>query len=166
MENYIEGRVILGMLCLIHVFAVYGSKCPWGHIKKNVLNGIILTEIIAVTVYVIYDNLQTPPHNGWFLAILGYIFVYGLILMTWGAYFCFTLLDENKIYEMTITHHVHFMNKDYLKGTVFDGECELTVLLPYPQELYPLTEASKKQKVKFDNVLQGYVLVKRVEQDN
>ena len=63
---------------------------------------------------------------------------------------------------MTITCHIHFMNKDYLKGTVFDGKYEQTVLLPYSQELYPLTEDNIKQKVMFDNVLRGNILVKRV----
>jgi hypothetical protein len=162
MENYIEGRVILGMLCFMHVFMLYASQCPLGPIKRRTLESVIFTEFIAVTAFIIYDNLQTPPYDGWFLAILGYTFVYGLIFLTWVAYGVFARLDENKVYEMTITHHIHFMNKDYLQGTVFDGKYEQTVLLPYSQELYPLTEDNIKQKVMFDNVLRGNILVKRV----
>lgn len=159
MENYIESRVILGVLCCMHMFIIYAAQCPFGPIKRKALDGIILAELIAVTAYVIYDNLQTPPYDGWFVAVLGYIFVYGLILMTWVVYGIFTVLDVDKVYEMTIMHRVHFMNKDYFKGTVFDGKYKRTVLLPYSQELSFLTE-NIKPKVKFDNVLRGYILVK------
>ena len=162
MENLIESRVILGILCLIHVFAIYGSKCPWGHIKGKVLNTIIITELIAVSAYILYDNLQTPPRDGWFLAILGYILVYVLILMTWAVYSIFTILDKDKVYEMTITHRVHFMNEDYFEGTVLKDDIEIKVLLPYSQELYPITEETIKQKVMFDNVIYGNILVKSV----
>ena len=161
MENYIEARVVLGILCLIHVFVNYGMQVPWGHINKKVLDGVILTELIAVTVYIIYDNLQTPPYDGWLLAILGYILVYALILMTWFGYNVYTLLEVDKIYEMTITQHVCFMNDDYFLGTVIEGENKYEVLLPYSPELSPTSEVSKKQNVKFDNVLRGeYILVK------
>lgn len=162
MENLIESRVILGILCLIHVFAIYGSKCPWGHVKGKVLNTIIITELIAVSAYILYDNLQTPPRDGWFLAILGYILVYVLILMTWAVYSIFTILDKDKVYEMTITHRVHFMNEDYFEGTVLKDDIEIKVLLPYSQELYPITEETIKQKVMFDNVIYGNILVKSV----
>ncbi len=162
MENLIESRVILGILCLIHMFAIYGSKCPWGHVKGKVLNTIIITELIAVSAYILYDNLQTPPRDGWFLAILGYIFVYVLILMTWAVYSIFTILDKDKVYEMTITHRVHFMNEDYFEGTVLKDDVEIKVLLPYSQELYPITEETIKQKVMFDNVIYGNILVKSV----
>lgn len=162
MENIIESRAILGVLCFIHVIVIYAAQCPWGHIKRKVLDGIILTELVSVTAYIIYDNLQTPPYDGWFLAILGYIVVYGLIFMTWIMYNIFTFLDKNKIYEMTITRHIHFMNKDYLEGSIFEEESKINVLLPYSAELDPATKDKLKQNVKFDNILQGCILVKRV----
>lgn len=163
MENYIVARVILGILCLIHIFAIYGSKCPWGHIKGKVLNTIIITELVAVTAYIIYDNLQTPPNDGWILAILGYIFVYSLILMTWLAYGIFTVLDKDKVYEMTITHQVQFMNNDYFQGTIVQESSgvKVTVLLPYTSELLPSAKSHIKQNVKFDNVFNGNIVVKR-----
>ena len=171
MENVIEGRAILGMLCFIHMFILYASQCPWGHIKRKVLDGIILMETIAVTTYIIYDNLQTPPYDGWLLAILGYILVYGLIFMTWVMYGIFTVLEKDKFYEMAVTRHVHFMNEDYLVGTVVETDTaelkrDYTVLLPYSPELYPLIKANIKPKVKFDNVLKGNILVKLVQQNN
>ena len=163
MENYIEGRVILGVLCLIHIFAIYGAKCPWGHVKGKVLNTIIITELVVVTAYIIYDNLQTPPYDGWFWAIVGYIFVYSLILMTWFAYGIFTLLDKDKIYEMTITHQVQFMNNDYFQGTIVQESSgvKVTVLLPYTSELLPSAKSHIKQNVKFDNIFKGNIVVKR-----
>lgn len=162
MENIIESRAILGVLCFIHMIVNYAAQCPWGHIKRKVLDGIILTELVVVTAYIIYDNLQTPPYDGWLLAILGYIFVYGLIFMTWIMYGIFTIMDKDKTYEMTITHHVHFMNNDYLEGTIFEEDIKIKVLLPYSAELDPATKDKLKQNVKFDNVLQGCILVKRV----
>ena len=152
MEHYIEGRVILGLLCLIHTFAGYALKVPWGHLNKKVLNGFFLTELVAVTAYIIYDNLQTPPHDGWIFAIVGYILVYALILLTWAGYSIYGELEEDKVYEMTIKHHVRYMNKDYFSGTVIEGKNEIEVFLPYSSEMAMPVNAGKKQKVKFDNV--------------
>ncbi len=163
MEHYIEGRVILGLLCLIHLFAGYALKVPWGHINKKVLNGFFLTELVAVTAYIIYDNLQTPPHDGWTLAVIGYLFVYALILMTWAGYSSYTGLDEDKVYEITIKERIYFLNDFYLRGTVIDEGKEIEVLLPYAPELVAAARNGKKQNVKFDRFLKHwYILVKCV----
>ncbi len=163
MENYIEGRVVLGVLCLIHLFLSYASVGPWGHIKGKVLDGIFLTELIAVTAYIIYDNVQTPPYDGWFWAIIGYLFVYAMIFMTWLMYGVFALLEEDKVYEMTITHHVHLMNERYFQGTVINGKYEHQVYLPYSSELHSLIEDNYKLNVKFDRIIRGmYIVVKCV----
>ena len=156
----IGSRVILGVLIVIHLFACHASGASLGHINRKVLNGVILTELIAVTVYIIYDNLQTPPRDGWTLAIIGYLLVYGLIMTTWANYYIYTVLDENKVYEMTISDRVSFMNNDYFRGTVIDDNCEVGVLLPYEEKLEPKNEPDKKLKVKYDNVLENHILVK------
>lgn len=161
MEHVIESRVILGLLILIHLFAGYASGVSWGHINRKVLNGAIITELIAVTAYIIYDNLQTPPYDGWTLAIIGYLLLYGLILMTWYGYYIYTELDKDKVYEMTIRDHICYMNEDYFRGTVVDGKREVEVYLPYSEELKPKDKTAKKRNVKFDNVLRGvHILVK------
>lgn len=161
MEHYIEGRVILGLLCLIHAFAGYALRVPWGHLNKKVLNGFFITELVAVTAYIIYDNLQTPPHDGWTLAVIGYLFVYALILMIWSGYSIYTELDEDKTYEMTIKDHIRFMDDDYFRGTVTDGKKEIEVVLPYDEKLVSAAKSGQKQKVKFDNFLRyGHILVK------
>ncbi|MBR1605543.1 MAG: hypothetical protein IJ660_05510 [Alphaproteobacteria bacterium] len=161
MEHYIEGRVILGLLCLIHAFAGCALQVPWGHLNKKVLNGFFITELVAVTAYIIYDNLQTPPHDGWTLAIIGYLFVYAWILMTWAGYSIYTALDVDKTYKMRIKGHVRFMNEDYFRGTVMDGRSKVEVLLPYAPELISSAKAGRKQKVKFDKFLRDFhILVK------
>ena len=160
MEHYITCRVVLGMLCLIHAFVIYASQCPFGPIKAKVLDGFILTELVVVTAYIICDIAQYPPLDGWFLAILGYLSVYALIMITWFMYGVFALLDADTVYEMTIERHVHFMNKDYLQGTVSKGKYKYEVLLPCSSELVPITDANKKQKVKFANAIKHNILVK------
>ncbi|MBR5599429.1 MAG: hypothetical protein IKW39_05250 [Alphaproteobacteria bacterium] len=163
MENYIEGRVVLGVLCLIHLLFIFASQCPWGHIKAKVLDGIFLAELIMVTAYVMYDNMLAPPYIGWFWAIVGYLFVYALIVITWLVYGIFTLLDEDKVYEMKINQAVNIMSKDYFKGTVTNGKNEYEVYLPYSSDLQSLIENNIKPNVKFDRVIKGiYVIVKRV----
>ncbi|MBO6281985.1 MAG: hypothetical protein J6N49_05605 [Alphaproteobacteria bacterium] len=163
MGNYIESRVILGLIILIHLFVGYASGIPCGHINRKVLNGVIITELIAVTAYIIYDNLQTPPYDGWILAIIGYLLVYGLILMTWAAYLIYTVLDKDKVYEMTIRDHVRFMNNDYFRGTVMADNRKVKVFLPYSKELEPKDKTDKKRNVKYDNVLRGnHILVKLI----
>lgn len=161
MEHYIEGRVILGLLILIHLFVCYASGISWGHINRKVLHGVIITELIAVTAYIIYDNLQTPPYDGWALAIIGYLLVYGLIVMTWMVYRIYTMLDKDKVYEMTLRDHVRFMNNDYFRGTVITNNRKVEVYLPYSEELKPKDKTDKRRNVKYDNVLRGiHILVK------
>lgn len=159
--EYIESRVILGLLCLIHLFAGYASGISWGHINRKVLNGFFLTELVAVTAYIIYDNLQTPPYDSWALAVIGYLFVYALILMTWAGYTVYAVLDKDKVYEMTIRDYVRFMNEDYFRGTVVADNREVEVYLPYAEELKPKDKTDIKRNIQYDNVLRGtHILVK------
>ena len=138
-------------------------EVPWGHMKNKVLDGIFLTELIVVTAYIIYDNIQAPPYNGWFWAIVGYLFVYAMIVITWLCYGIFALLDEDKIYEMKITHHVGIKNKEYFKGTVSNGKYEHEVYLPYSPELVSLAEDGSRINVMLDSFIDGiYIVVKHV----
>ena len=157
MEQYIESRVILGLLCLIHLFLNYAgsSGARRGHINRKVLNGVILAELAAVTTYVVYDNLQVPPHNGWLAAILGYLFVYGLIYITWAVYCVYALLDKDKVYEMTFVKSYNSMGGDYFGGTVIEDGHEIEVLLPFKESNH-----AEKQNVKFKEVVGGvYIIV-------
>lgn len=163
MENLIESRVILGLLCLIHIFANYAGAngAVYGHINKGVLNGLIGAELLVVTAYIVYDNLCVPPYDGWTTAILGYFFVYGLICLTWLVFRIYTLLEEDKIYEMIVSARVRFKNKDYFKGMVIEGEHEVEVFLPCSLQSESTIKAGKKPRVKFAEVLRGlHILVK------
>ena len=161
MENYIEGRVILGLLCLAHLFIIYAAARGARHspLSKNVLNGAILTELVLVTAYVIYDNIQTPPYNGWMLAIVGYLFVYGLIFMTWAAHCIYALLDKNKVYEMTPQAKITYWNDLYLQGALSEDGHEIKVLLPWANFKALEQAHPKKLLVKFKSVLRGEQII-------
>lgn len=155
MENLIESRVILGLLCFIHILLGYAGAGGAVHdvINKKVLNALILAELVGVTAYVVFDNLQMPPYNGWLLAIVGYVIVYGLIIITWFVYRFYTFMEKDKVYEMTVVKRVYFLGRDYVGGVIKSGKQEVEVLLPY--EEYPSDKRPKKVKVKF------YVLMER-----
>ena len=163
MEHYIQGRVILGLLCLVHLFLNYAAAvgARRSPLNKKLLNGGILTELVLVTAYVIYDNIQTPPHDGWWYAIIGYIFVYGLIFMTWAVHCIYALLDENKVYEMTPIEKVtyHHWNAVFLRGTLTEDGHVIEVLLPW-EDFKPLEpKHPKKLSVKFKGVLRGQKII-------
>lgn len=163
MEHLIESRVILGVLCLIHLFINYAGAVGAyrKHINKKLLNSAFTVELFIVSAYVIFDNMQTPPHNGWVLAIAGYIIVYGLIFLTWAIHCIYALLEPNKVYEMTINSQVKAFNKDYLKGTVIEENHSIDVYLPYTTDLVYKDGTDKKQKVLFNEVLHGtHIIVK------
>lgn len=157
MEQCIESRVILGLLCLIHLFVSYAgsSGALRGHINRKVLNGVIIAELVVVTTYVVYDNLRVPPYVGWLVALLGYLFVYGLIYMTWAVYCVYALLDKDKVYEMTAVKRYNSMGGDYFTGTVIEDGHEIEVLMPLEESNH-----AEKQNVKFKEVAGGvYIIV-------
>jgi hypothetical protein len=55
------------------------------------------------------------------------------------------------------------MNNDYFQGTIVQESSgvKVTVLLPYTSELLPSAKSNIKQNVKFDNVFNGNIVVKR-----
>lgn len=158
--EYIESRVILGLLCLIHLFIGYAGStgAVHGHISKKVLNGVILLEVVWVTAYVIYDNLQTPPYDGWFVASIGYGLVYGLIFVTWEALQPNVALAKDKTYKMHFTGHVRYLNEEYMQGEAEEGKRKVVVLLPYKEE-YTASDRPNWQNVRFDYVFKGYIIV-------
>ncbi len=126
MENLILSRVILFALVFVHVLIGYASKIDL-HINAKVLDTVFAVEILALTAYIIYDNILYPPHNGWVLAIIGYLFVYGVIFMTWVVYGLKTILP-NKHYQLksitpsqiTLKHPIPAQKKGAL-GTIKEG---------------------------------------------
>ena len=98
MENIILSRAILFALVFVHLLIGYASKIDM-HINAKVLDAVFAVEILALTAYIVYDNILSPPRNGWVLAIIGYLVVYGIIFMTWFVYGLKTI-SPNKKYQL------------------------------------------------------------------
>lgn len=171
MDNLITSRVILFAIFVVHVFLGYGGPAVFNkHIKAKVYDALFAVEISAMTAYVIYDNITCPtPHDGWFLAILGYIFVYGVVTMTWVVFESLTI-NPKKVYKLTnIKHKVHVINQGVLVngvvGTIREGWREFEVILPdeeaYTQVLDDNPIYVKLEAIRKDNV----ILVTRVKEN-
>ena len=98
MEGIIASRFILFILVFVYAFIGYASKIDT-HINAKVLDTAFAVQIVALTAYIIYDNIQAPPQDGWFWAIVGYLFVYGFMIMAWFLY-GFKTISPNKNYEL------------------------------------------------------------------
>ena len=148
-------RAVLGILLFVHLLLNYAgaSGACHGYINPKLLKGAIWTELVLVTAYIIYDKFQTPPIDGWFLAIVGYVVVYGFILMTWFFYDINTKLCKDEVYEMTINARLKSsLGEQYLRGTVIEREQEIEVWLPYRKDLDPNISKTRIQFVKFKEV--------------
>lgn len=162
MDGYITGRVILYGVMWIHLSINYpclDGAIKW-HISKKALKTFIGLELIAVTSFIIYDNIQEPPYNGWFLAIVGYAVVYGMICMTYWALYRNTILEKNQVYAMTIIGKETYYGQTYFRGYVVINNREINVFLPQ----YELKNTQRKQTkivpVKFEKVLKAeYIIV-------
>lgn len=165
MESIIEARVILGILCFFHLFLGYAGSSGAVHnvISRKCLNTLLIIELIGVTAFVIYDNLQTPPYDGWVWAIIGYLFVYALILLTWFVYLPYTLLKKGKVYKMKITNRSYFMGSDYLGGFVTENNRQVDVLLPYKEE-YLAPDTPREVDVVFCLLMHGEYIVRKVKE--
>ena len=159
MECFVLSRSILGLLCLVHLFINYAGAIGayHGHVSKDFLSGAITDEFVLVSLFVAYDNMLTPPHDGWGLAIAGYLLVYLSIFITWAIYCVYAVMDDNKIYEMTLSDRVNINHTDYLKGTVIEEKHPITVYLPCSQS-YDVDNA-RRQRVKFKEVTRGMYIV-------
>ena len=98
MEGIIVSRFILFVLVFVYLLMGYASKIDM-HINAKVLDTAFAVQIVALTAYIVYDNIQAPPEDGWGFAILGYLFVYGIIIMVWFLY-GFKTISPNKNYEL------------------------------------------------------------------
>ena len=157
MEGIIGGRLFLLAVFVLHLFLCYGCRNVYSVINRKVLNGVFTAELILITAFVIYDNIRALPQD-WFLAIVGYILVYGIIVTTWLAYSDYTLLEKEKIYLMSIKSKVSFLDTDYYQGVVVAGKHKVSVLLPYDEKCL----IAELQKVKFEKILNGHYIVSAV----
>jgi len=98
MEGIIVSRFILFILVFVYLLIGYASKIDM-YINAKVLDTAFAVQIVGLTAYIIYDNILAPPKDGWFFAILGYLFVYGIIIMVWFMY-DFKTISPNKEYQL------------------------------------------------------------------
>ncbi|MBP5399776.1 MAG: hypothetical protein J6Y53_05115 [Alphaproteobacteria bacterium] len=155
MENIVVSRAVLIGLVVFHAFVGYGSRAVRGHIDRHFLNRLLIAELLAVTAYIVYDNICAPPAAGWFWAIVGYVFVYFIILATWFMYRPNAIMDKNAIYKFVACKPVEFLGKTYMHGYAeVRGNLE-EVLLPY-EEYEGVTH---HMLVKFREVIEVYIIV-------
>ena len=164
METFILSRVLLGALCLLNAFLCY---CGFsGSVKKHINRfGYYLFyafEFAAVTAYIGYDNMQSPPIDGWYVAFCGYLLVYVLMLMAWGALYSNTVLDVDKTYDMYVEPYTiaHFMGDDFIIGYVMEHKIKWNVWLPWKEfEALRISSQNIVISVKFKEVLNGNNIV-------
>ena len=72
------------------------------HISFKVLNIGLCVKLVVVAAYIIWSNFfsATPPPDPMFLNIIGYGFIFGLVLIIWRIYLV-KIVEDGKIYRMT-----------------------------------------------------------------
>lgn len=155
MENIIVSRAVLLLLVVFHMFVVYAARAVRGHINRHVLNCFIIAELVAVTAYIIYDNVCYPIEGSMFLAIIGYLFVYFMIWGTWFMYRPNAILDKDVAYRFVAYKPVEFLGETYQSGCAEVRGNLVDVLLPYDE----YAGVSHPMEVKFKEVFEIYIIV-------
>ena len=173
MEHIIVSRVILFAVFVFHVFVGYAGPAVLSkHIKSWLYDALFAVEISAITGYIVYDNIVCPtPHDGWFLAIVGYFFVFAVIILTWIAFSPLTI-NPKKVYELTnIKYKIRSVNeKDFeilngVIGTISEGKRKFQVIL-LDDEAYDDFKKGQQIYVILDSIHRdGDILVTRVKEN-
>jgi len=141
MDNIIISRVILFAVVIVHTFIGYGGPAVFTkHINAKLYDTLFAIEILALTSYIVYDNILSPPHDGWVLAIVGYIIVYGVVVLSWLVFASLTI-DPKKVYQLNKIEYsnrkvrvfdkgnVQIHEFDVVEGTIREGWREFAVVL-------------------------------------
>ena len=114
MDGIIVSRFILFVVLFCHVLLGYAGPALFKHIKAKVYDALFATEILALTGYIVYDNIVNPIQIGWGFAVLGYLFVYGAVVLTWIAFSPLTI-DPKKAYQLRqIEYKIRILNDGVL----------------------------------------------------
>lgn len=170
MGNLITSRVILFAIFVFHVFVGYAGPAVLNkHIKAWLYDALFAVEILAVTAYIIYDNIVCPiPHDGWFLAIVGYIVVYAVIILTWVV-FSSLIIDPKKVYKLAdVKHRAHIIKEGIffkgVMGTIREGWREFEVILP-DEEAFANVLDDKPIYVKLEYIRKDLIFVTRFKEN-
>lgn len=154
-DGIIFSRAVLLGVILLNAFVGYASKACNGHVNRYVLNGMFILELVAVTAFIVYDNIQSPPYCSWFWAIVGYVFVYLLMLGVWFLYSPNAVMDKDVDYRFIAYKRVEFLGKMYESGYAEVRGKLIDVLLP-AEEYKPDTSHGR---VMFKEVIYHYIIV-------
>lgn len=155
MENIITSRAIFMWLVIFHLFVGYASRAARDHINRHLLNCIFIVELLVVTAFIIYDNVCNPIEGSAFWPIVGYLFVYFLIWMTWFLYRPNAILDKNVAYKFVADKPVEFLGKKYMNGYAEVRSNLIPVLLPFDE----YAGIDRPTWVKFYEVIDVYIIV-------
>ncbi len=143
------------MLVVFHLFLAYAARAVRRHINRHVLNCFIIAELVAVTAYIIYDNVCYPIEELMVLAIIGYLFVYFMIWLTWFMYRPNAVLDKGVAYRFVAYKPVEFLGETYQSGWAEVRGNLIDVLLPFEE----YAGIARPVRVKFYQVIDVYIIV-------
>lgn len=156
MNGYIETRVVLVLIILLNLTIAYRSNAVHRHISKRLWNGLFIVQAVAVTLYILLNDILTPIQNADYMTIFGYIFVYFFMFLGWASWLPNTFLEPDTVYLMEPCDMLIYKNEHYVSGVVKTGLKETHVLLknepsrPLPQQ--PIA-------VKLLCICDGYIFV-------
>lgn len=104
MENLIFSRVVLLFFTIVNLFIAYGASAVWNPINKKFVNGFYGFEVTVLTLFIVYDNMTTPLNDTLTVAILGYAFVYLVLILGYFSYLQWTIVTPNKEYAAKIVN--------------------------------------------------------------
>lgn len=152
-------RALLGLFCFVNIIIMYGASSVRQHVDKRIWNAVFAFQALFVTGYIITDNLINPLQGGYVTAVLGYIFVYVLILFAWASWLPNTALEPDIIYTMQPDGMVIHGGSCYVSGTIYADGTNIPVLLKNkPAQQLPKSSIP----VKFSQVRNGKIFVEAV----
>ena len=103
MNNYIFSRVAWLSLILLHCFiTMIGTKTKI-YVPAKLYKWLFALEFLVVTAFVVYGCVKEPFYDGTALGILGYLFIYFVILLSYISLKHWTI-NPNTAYEFMPEH--------------------------------------------------------------
>lgn len=113
MGDLIISRVVLLVFMLVNLFIGYGSKAVWHPISKKAVNVFFGAEFVLLTSYIIYDNITFPLFDTLFVAMIGYFFVYFVLILAYLSYAEYTKISMNEEYEAVVVYKYIIISEQY-----------------------------------------------------
>ena len=166
MDGLIISRVILFAVVIIHAFLGYGGPAVFTkHVNARLYDALFTVEILALTSYIVYDNVLSPPEDGWTLAIIGYIIVYAFVVLSWLAFAPLTI-DPKKVYQLTEVEHNNRKVRIFDKGNIEIHEFEIVEgTIREGWRKFAVTLVDEEGDLASDGEEQIYVRLKSVQRD-